>query len=408
MIKVIKTEADYEDALAAIEQLVDMDPAPGTDEANTLEVLAVLVEQYEKQAFPTDAPTPLAALQFRMDQQGLVPRDLVPYIGSRSKVSEVLSGKRPLTLSMLQALHVGLGIPAPALLQKQLLVDFDETQTNVDDVDWNRFPFREMVARGWIKAEPDELPQRREELLHQFFAPLGGPRAVAGLYRKSDHIRAGRILDHDSLVTWTAYVLRQALQNPPKGNYRPNTVSLDFMREVAKLSHSITGPRLVQEFLGRHGIVLVVEPHLPQTLLDGVALLTERGYPVIGLTLRYDRLDNFWFTLLHELAHVALHLRTPEDRFYDDLDVGDQGDKYEQEADEMSGVALIATEAWATSAARHTKTPEAVIRLAQKLGIHPAIVAGRIRREANDYRLLSRLVGQGEVRSLFPNTQWGN
>src|SRR6266851_4172737 len=117
VIRVIKTEAEYRAALSAIESLIDLDPSPGTDEANRLELLTLLVEDYESRIVPTTLPDPIEAIRFRMEQQNLKQADLVPHIGSRSKVSEVLSGKRPLTLSMIRRLHRGLGIPAKVLLQ---------------------------------------------------------------------------------------------------------------------------------------------------------------------------------------------------------------------------------------------------------------------------------------------------
>src|SRR6266849_10877980 len=96
MLKVIKTEEEYESALAEINALIDRDPDPGTPEADRLELLTLLVENYESHTFPKRVPEPLEAIRFRMEQQNLKQRDLVPYIGSPSKVSEVLSGKRRL------------------------------------------------------------------------------------------------------------------------------------------------------------------------------------------------------------------------------------------------------------------------------------------------------------------------
>ena len=117
MITPIKTEEAYQAALARIDRLVEADPEPGTPEADALEVLAVLVEAYERQRYPLALPDPIAAIRFRMEQQGLRQRDLVPYIGSPSRVSEVLSGKRALSLAMIRSLHAGLGIPLEVLVQ---------------------------------------------------------------------------------------------------------------------------------------------------------------------------------------------------------------------------------------------------------------------------------------------------
>lgn len=114
--RIIKTEADYEAALAHVATL--MDAEPGTAQERELELFALLVEQYEHEHFPIDPPDPVEAILFRMEQEGLSRKDLTTYIGSPSKVSEVLNRKRPLSLSMIRALNNGLGIPADVLLRE--------------------------------------------------------------------------------------------------------------------------------------------------------------------------------------------------------------------------------------------------------------------------------------------------
>ena len=114
--KVIKTEAEYKAALACIDKIFDA--KPGTVKGDELELLLLLVEKYEETEFPIALPDPIAAIRFRMEQDQLKPKDLVPYLGSKSKVSEVLSGQRPLSLTMIRNLSTGLGIPAEVLLQK--------------------------------------------------------------------------------------------------------------------------------------------------------------------------------------------------------------------------------------------------------------------------------------------------
>ncbi len=114
--KLVKTESDYEAALARVEKL--MDAKPGTAHGDELEVLSLLIHDYEERVFPIDKPDPVAAIRFRMAQQGLTNKDLVPFLGSRSRVSEVLSGRRSLSLKMIRALVSGLRIPADVLLGK--------------------------------------------------------------------------------------------------------------------------------------------------------------------------------------------------------------------------------------------------------------------------------------------------
>jgi HTH-type transcriptional regulator/antitoxin HigA len=151
---------------------------------------------------------------------------------------------------------------------------------------------------------------------------------------------------------------------------------------------------------------MIVEPHLPETYLDGAAILAAADRPIAALTIRHDRIDNFWFVLMHELAHIFSHLTGGITTFYDDLDLDDPNSSLEQEADRMAGEALIPDAEWDRSPASTLRTPEAVHHLASRLRIHPAIVAGRIRHHYRSYRVLNRLVGQGEVRRLFPETVW--
>ncbi len=111
----IKTENGYDRALARIDAL--MDAERGSTEGDELELLVALVDLYEQRVDRIDLPDPISAIRFRMDQQGLKQEDLVPFLGSRPRASEILSGKRPLTLKMIRALHAGLAIPAEVLLQ---------------------------------------------------------------------------------------------------------------------------------------------------------------------------------------------------------------------------------------------------------------------------------------------------
>ncbi|MEK6710811.1 MAG: helix-turn-helix domain-containing protein [Nitrospinota bacterium] len=116
--RLIKTEEDHKAFLAEVERLVALDPAPNTPEGDRLELLATLVENYEKEHFPIEKPTPIEAILVRMEEQGLKQKDLVPYIGSESRVSEILNGKRGLTLQMIRALSQGLGIPLEVLMNE--------------------------------------------------------------------------------------------------------------------------------------------------------------------------------------------------------------------------------------------------------------------------------------------------
>ena len=112
--KIIKTETEYKKVLAHLETL--MDAVSGSREEEELELFALLIEQYEEEHFPIEMPDPVEAIKFRMDQQGLSMKDMEEYLGSQSKVSEVLNHKRGLSLQMIRRLHEGLGIPTDILV----------------------------------------------------------------------------------------------------------------------------------------------------------------------------------------------------------------------------------------------------------------------------------------------------
>lgn len=389
MVKMIRHPDEYEAALARVAELAAADPQDGR-RAEELELLSLLIEDYEKKQIVIDPPSPIEAIRFRMEQMGLTQRDLIPYLGSKSKVSEVLSGARPLTMSMARALHEGLGIPAESLLKS----------SQESEIDWERFPALEMAKRGLITLREKA---QRVQAVKEFFAQTGIPQLA--LLHRTVIVREGREMDRYALATWAAQVMQRASLKKPDEAYTAHSLSEESMGRLARLSVEEDGPIRAITFLSKLGIVLVVEPHFARTSLDGAAMLLEDGTPVVALTLRHDRIDNFWYVLFHELAHIKLHLTGPDRlslEFFDDLEVAVSENARETEADQQAAEWLIPSADWRSSAVSKVRAVPAVLSLATKLGIHPAIVAGRVRYEHKDFRVFSNLVGQGEVQSQFP------
>ena len=395
-LRPVKSADDYDAALTRIEELMEMEGRSDV-ETDELEVLAALVEMYEDAEFPMSVPSPIAAIKFRMEQLKMSQSDLVPVLGSRSKVSEILNGKRPLTLKMIRALHEYLNIPAALLIKEG---------GNLPDrplIDVDKFPIKEIAKRGWIVAA--DAADRAEEVLHDFIRRAGGNTALPKALLRQGGARENAKTDLHALQAWCLYVLCQARQMGLEGKYQEGSITPDLLREIARLSQFEVGPKLAQEKLAQYGIALVVAAHLPKTYLDGAALKTCDGVPVVGMTLRYDRIDNFWFCLLHELAHLGRHFNNGADAFIDDLQLRDRDhaidDDREHEADEWAQEALIPQTEWATHPVRSVPSVVNVVSLAKSVGVNPAIVAGRIRHERKNYRLLSKFMGSNEVRSLF-------
>lgn len=413
-IRPIRTDEDYDAALDRIQELLDQLSGEDGQVEDTdhparveLDVLSDLVEHYEDRTVEIGYPDPVAAIQFRMDQEGLTPRDLVPFIGSRSKVSEVLSGRRAITMPMARALHQHLGIAADILL-RQPGTSLPEATA---DIDWARFPLRSMANAGWIPSV-QRLKDNAEDLVTALMQRAGVSSPTAAmLYRRNDHRRLNAKTDDYALQAWCWQVMAQARERAPIAPYTPGAVDAEFLRRVAQLSADEDGPTRARAMLAQSGIGFEVVHHLPKTYLDGAAFLLDDGRPVIGLTLRYDRIDNFWFTLLHELAHVSLHLEEggEDSAFVDDLSLRDvdkgRGDAREEQADEMAEEALIPWNVWADSSVRMEPTPMRVLNSAHRWGVHPAIIAGRVRHERGNYRLLTQFVGTGEVRWQFEESE---
>ena len=400
-IKVIKSSNDYAQAMARLSVLMELDPEAGTKEDNELELLALVIEDYERKIVPSVVPDPVDAILFRMDQMQIGRKEVEPYIGSTSKVSEVLSRKRPLSLPMIRRLHKGLGIPADVLIGAA-----EGSQAAIGeepDMDYAKFPLKEMLERGCFgdfKGNAQRLKDYAEDLVRKFMQGLLPKQAEPAFLRAPMHQRGTRDADGQALFAWRLCVIKQARTNPAPREYKKGVITAKWLKDLAQLSVFEDGPRLARERLGMAGITLVVEPHFKCTYLDGAAML-DNGRPIVALTLRHNRLDNFWFVLLHELAHIAKHLDEAHPLFTDNLDSSDEQDRIEREADAMAGEALIPQTAWEQSAARSSHQAKDVAALAEKLGVHPAIVAGRVRHETKNFRLLAKQLGHGLVSRHF-------
>ena len=400
-VKIIKSAEDYEAAMARLSTLMSLDPKANSKEENELELLALVIQDFERQTVPPVKPDPIESILFRMDQMNLSRKDLIPFIGSISKVSEVLSRKRPLSLPMIRRLNQGLGIPADILIED---VKTDSAVVNQEpEMDFARFPLKEMQERGCFgdfEGNAQRLKEYAEDLVRKFMQDLQPKQVSAALLRAPMHQRGDRQADQMALYAWHMCVLRQARAISVTREYKHGTITPDWLRGLAKLSAFDEGPKFAWEYLARHGITLVIEKHFKRTFLDGAAML-DGDRPVVALTLRHDRFDNFWFALLHELAHVAMHLTPESPVFMDDLDRSNPQEA-EAQADAMAGEALIPEKSWRTAKVRTTHLSEDAIAFADEIGVHPAIVAGRLRHEEKNFRLLSHLIGKaGQVSQLL-------
>jgi len=393
-IKPIRNEEDYEEALRNLATLIDSDPAPQTEDGDKLSILSTLVENYEQSRYPESLPSPVEAIKFRMEQANLKPMDLVPYLGSRSRVSEVLAGKRTLSLDMVRALESGLGIPSKVLIQK---ADISESAF----MSWSESLIKEMDGRGYFSSE--RFNGKNGELLLSKFFGNHSRQATQLAWRRTDS-RVSVRTDQRALIAWSEFVRHKAAEVNTEKNYEDGVVDLAFLQTVIRFSSKDDGPLAAQKFLRDNGIVLVVADHLPKTKVDGVVILDDYRKPIIGLSLRFDRLDNFWFTLLHELAHIALHQKK-ESIYFDELEdsLGVSINDDEHEADELAEEAIVPFSKWEISPAKITPSSMAAESLAEEMGIGVAVAAGYIRHKNQNYFYLRKIVNsdRARVRGLF-------
>jgi HTH-type transcriptional regulator/antitoxin HigA len=260
-------------------------------------------------------------------------------------------------------------------------------------------------GNGWLHTEVDSDDTAMSQL-KRYVAEHVGEYGTPSLLRTGLNVR-----DHSEdwvLLCWKAQVTRRAKVIIQQKKVRYRALDVSWLIELVHLSSLEDGPARAIDLLGEHGIVVLAEPHIPGMKVDGAAFLVD-DVPVVGLTLLRDSLDNFWFTLLHEVAHIVLHYRTGlASGFFDDLEAP-HVDEFEEEANKFASNMLLPEEIWSRSTARIAKSAEPIERLANQLKIAPAIIFGRVRMERNNYALFSDKIGIGKVRTqLLPRQQDAN
>ena len=384
MIKPIRTAADLNHSKARIRDLLKANGTGAHDDE--IEVLSTLIDQFERARVHIDAPSPEAAIKFRMKEMGLSPRQLEPFIGSRARVSEILSGKRQLSIDMIRSLHEGLGIPYESLISKRLKnKSMEHLSTPAID---------RLNALGF-DIDREEIPA--------FLSTLVQANSAPALHRKTRTQRAASKTDQTALLLWQAAVLKKSESQPLATTFDRSTFGSQTLRVIARLSARSDGPLRALRALTACAISVAILPPLPGTFLDGAVMAGPSGKAVIGLTLRHDRLDSFWFTLLHELAHVALHYDQLLERglaFVDDIEIPSE-DLYEREADQLARESLIPGSVLSQVNWNENTTQDEIVAVAVRARVHVAIAAGRWQRDHRNYKKFARLIERGTVRAMF-------
>ena len=267
---------------------------------------------------------------------------------------------------------------------------------NMDDlsVTVNSCPANEMRRRDWLPAW-ETLDELREHL-RRFFGP--GPKHV-------ETHRRGSGPDNPNETALTCWATRLEIEAERIDVPRFSARRLkERLPELVRLSPGRDGPVKAVEWLENNGVRCLFIRHLPKTYLDGAAALLDDGSPCIGLTLRHDRLDNFWFTLLHEIGHVLLHRGQLLSRPIPDEEIENKPyEKQEEQADRFARNSWMAPKTWREFRRKNPTFPSssAVRTFAGRLHVTPALVAGRVRHDLKQYHPYGQFLGANTVRPLI-------
>lgn len=381
---IIKNNEQHENYLARLDELMDLEDHSQHD-IDEIELLGLLISNYEETNFPIDLPSPVEAIKFRMDQLGLEDSDLVRYIGQRSKVSEILNGKRALSKQMIKELHEGLGIPLNVLMETNQIEDLEFAPVILNKL-LDELPLNLMFKRNYFDTPFNNLKDFKKSALYyikDFLRSVNSSDNLTNhiLLKSTSNSNSNKTLNKSALLAWAIKVIYKTNDQTLIGKFDAEDITLDWMKSLVKLSLNPNPFQSVKEALSKKGIHLIYLPHLERTYLDGAALKNDKNEPVIGLTLRFKNVDSFWFTLMHELSHVKLHLS--QDNFFLENLENLHNNEIEDEANLLASKALIDIQ---DNILTEISTEREIKAVANSLNIHPDIIAGRVRYLSGDFK----------------------
>jgi HTH-type transcriptional regulator / antitoxin HigA len=216
------------------------------------------------------------------------------------------------------------------------------------------------------------------------------------LFRKSN--KANEAL----IAIWLSKVLSRARDLAVNAQYNNfEGIDLEDLSRIASLCINPNSIKSIQKvLLDDYGIFLIIEDAFSGMKLDGIVTILNKTIPVIGLSLRYTRYDNFWFTLMHELSHIYLHYDRLENTIFDDLD-NDDGSDIELEANRLATDILISRRLFNKSNVIRSRSQNDLLELAKEAKVHPSIAAGLVRNYLKNYQLFTPIVHELDVKKII-------
>jgi HTH-type transcriptional regulator / antitoxin HigA len=256
-----------------------------------------------------------------------------------------------------------------------------------------------LEAQKTLKAgtNPKNVEQTRDllALTNQIYAKSqsGTPLLRAHGSAPSDNVSAW-ISKLRTIAHWTVI---SGIPKPFRG------IEPEFAKEIPSTSRTVEGIRSLEKTLLSRGIILIHQPAAPGSKVDGCAMKLETGHMVVGMSLRHSRLDYYYFTLMHEIGHITLHSNELDVPIVDDLDATDEenGSEIEVEANRFARDMLIPRNEWRTALARTSLKRDDIVAFAERIGIAPQIVAGRIRNERKRHDLFADIIHEINVREIL-------
>lgn len=274
-------------------------------------------------------------------------------------------------------------------------------------LDWSNphsFPLAEMSRRGWL-GEPDlspRLARQAHDLLDAFFTASFGNDPP----RRRRFVRSSAPPHEGAITAWEAAVILKADRRPLRKRFDADAVSRDWLRELSQMSSTPKGLTGLQGNFANIGIRLVLEPNLPAMHIDGAAILTPANQHVIALTLENWRAEWFWLTLMHELAHLVLHIgKGTFEAVFDEVGAHGQG-FFEEDADAFAREALIPASVWRTCRSQHEFTSQAIKEDSRRLGLGTALVVARAMDNFGHRHLPSGIASGRDMRPLLRQAAW--
>ncbi|QDT96278.1 HigA family addiction module antitoxin [Gimesia aquarii] len=320
---------------------------------------------------------PWEFIKEELNERNWTQDDLADVMGcSRQHVNRLLKGITSITPKSANELAAAFGTSAELWMNLQISYELSKAKVDDDNIAkrakiYNEYPIRDLVKRGWIEKPSDVVDLEKSLCKLLNVSDLTETPQLAVAARKSTPYDSHT----GSQWLWYNYARKMAAH---VSAYQFKQAKFEKgLSEITSLAAYPEGVRQVPKYLAELGVRLVILKHIPSTKIDGAALWLGSKSPVVALSLRYDRIDNFWFTLMHELVHIKYGHVAPVD---EDLSGNEESD-IEKQANEEAANYLIPKEKLDSFISRHGKLiyQKNVIRFANARGVHPAIVVGQLK-----------------------------